>query len=79
MCLLNQIIIKENEDYEENWNGIDTISLIVTDGELADSAQIFFKVKPVNDPPFFIDFAEDTVEIFAMKEKDMYIGIFVLF
>ena len=58
-----------------NWNGFDTLSVIVTDGELADSALIYFEVKPVNDTPFF-EGLPDTVEMYLMAEEEMNIGDF---
>jgi hypothetical protein len=59
----------------ENWNGLDTLLLIVSDGELADSALIYFEVKPVNDTPFFVGLP-DTVEMYLMAEEERYIGDF---
>jgi hypothetical protein len=59
----------------ENWNGLDTLTLIVSDGELADSALIYFEVKPVNDTPFFVGLP-DTVEMYLMAEEEMNIGDF---
>ena len=54
----------------ENWNGFDTLSVIVSDGELADSALIYVEVKPVNDAPLFAGLP-DTVEIYLMAEEEM--------
>ena len=54
----------------ENWYGLDTLGVIVSDGELADSALIIVEVKSVNDAPFFVDLP-DTVEIVVDMEENM--------
>jgi hypothetical protein len=59
----------------ENWSGYDTLSVIVSDGELSDTTLIFFEVRPVNDVPFFVGLP-DTVEIYLMEEKEINIGDF---
>jgi parallel beta-helix repeat protein len=41
-----------------NWFGNDTLQLIVSDGELADSADFIVTVKPVNDAPQIVDLPE---------------------
>jgi|GEM_PF-3260463 len=48
-----------------NWNGLDTLSLIISDGELADTARMAIEVYPMNTPPEFtaipeITFPEDS-------------------
>ncbi len=35
----------------QNYNGSDTVSFVVTDGELADTGFVFFTILPVNDAP----------------------------
>ena len=55
----------------ENWNGFDTLSVIVSDGELSDTASVFVEVTPLNDAPFFTDMLPDTVEIYLMADEDM--------
>jgi hypothetical protein len=54
----------------ENWNGHDTLGVIVSDGEFVDSSLIFVEVTPVNDAPFFTGLP-DTVEIYLMAEEEM--------
>ena len=40
---------------ETDWNGLDTLWVIVSDGVSADSAQLYVTVKPKNDAPVFVD------------------------
>ena len=44
-----------------NWNGVDTLKVIVSDSALADSANIIVTVNALNDAPVFVDLPE-TIE-----------------
>jgi hypothetical protein len=46
----------------ENWHGIDSAKVVVSDGELSDTADVRVMVKSVNDVPYFTDVVPDTVE-----------------
>ncbi len=56
---------------DENWNGVDTIEVIASDGLLSDTSKTVVIVHPINDPPTIIDaptpihFLEDEMYIIA--------------
>ncbi|MBN2601713.1 MAG: hypothetical protein JXR87_06960, partial [Candidatus Marinimicrobia bacterium] len=59
----------------ENFYGKDTLSMIVTDGQLADTGSVIIKIAPVNDPPnefslltpedgYWTNYDQDSSELF---------------
>jgi len=60
----------------EDWNGFDSLAVIVSDGELSDTASIYVEVTPLNDAPFFTDAVPDTVEMYMMEEETMNLADF---
>ncbi|MFC2137424.1 YCF48-related protein, partial [Bacteroidota bacterium] len=63
--------IDENGYYDapENWNGTDFLTLIVSDGLLADTAIIPIYINSVNDPPIFLVDMPDTSWLEDMQLK----------
>ncbi len=56
----------------ENWYGIDTLKLIVSDSSLSDTADFYVNVIPINDPPVLsnindIQFLEDSVFVLPLN------------
>jgi hypothetical protein len=50
-----------------NWFGSDTLELVVSDGELSDTAQVFVTVNPINDAPVFVNWP-DTVQFTDLSD-----------
>ncbi|MBC8215640.1 MAG: tandem-95 repeat protein [Candidatus Marinimicrobia bacterium] len=59
---------------EADWNGKDTVSLIVCDGEYSDTSQVFITVNPINDAPIIevllpdIKYDEDHEQLLIFSE-----------
>ena len=50
-----------------NWFGSDILELVVSDGELSDTAQVFVTVNPINDAPVFVNWP-DTVQFTDLSD-----------
>ena len=46
----------------ENWNGEESFTYTVSDGELTSRAEIRVRVNPIDDPPFFTEIGDKTVK-----------------
>ena len=63
----------------EDWHGFSVITVIVSDGELADTTQFSVAVGPINDAPIIISIEdqvidEDSIGVFAFEVSDIDTG-----
>jgi hypothetical protein len=59
-----------------HWFGADTLTVIVSDGELFDTAQVFVTVNPVNDAPYVVELP-DTVTFIHAADTVLSMGDYV--
>ena len=63
----------------EDWHGFSVITVIVSDGELADTTQFSVAVGPINDAPIILSIEdqvidEDSIGVFAFEVSDIDTG-----
>jgi hypothetical protein len=62
-----------------NWFGMDTLGIIVSDGELSDTASVYVEVKSVNDIPYVdVESLPDTVKMIEETETVVTMGAYVM-
>lgn len=57
----------------KDWNGIDTVSVVVTDGISNDTTSWLVTVNPVNDPPYFTELMPDTINFYSNVKDTLYL------
>ena len=62
---------------DANWFGSDTLELVVSDGELSDTAQVFVTVYPINDAPVFINWP-DTIQFINTSDTILIMNDYVI-
>jgi len=68
---LNLTATPDSQDFvikaPANWFGPDTLQLIISDGELSDTAEVFVTVNPINDAPMYVNWP-DTIRFTDLSD-----------